>query len=56
VARAIATVVLLVSISLWERIGRRGVQAIETLVGMLVIIMAVQMFLDGLKAYLGLQR
>lgn len=53
-AWAVTAAVLLASTFLWECMGRRGVRAIEKLVGMLLIMMAVQMFLDGLKIYLGL--
>jgi len=53
-AWTVTAAVLLASTFLWECMGRRGVRAIEKLVGMLLIMMAVQMFLDGLKIYLGL--
>jgi multiple antibiotic resistance protein len=35
------------------RLGQRGLMAIERLMGMVLVAIAVQMFLDGLDAYLG---
>lgn len=53
-AWAVSAVILIASTYLFEKIGSRGAQAIERLIGMLLIMMAVQMFLDGVKSYLGL--
>jgi multiple antibiotic resistance protein len=35
------------------RLGQRGLMAVERLMGMVLVAIAVQMFLDGLDAYLG---
>lgn len=48
----ITALILISSTFLFEHIGRRGVRALEKLIGMLLIMMATQMFLDGIKAYL----
>ncbi len=44
--------ILLASTKLMAWIGNRGLRAIEKLMGMLLIMIAVQMFLNGLKVYL----
>jgi multiple antibiotic resistance protein len=47
------TAAVLLSAPLWLRIlGRRGLIAFERLMGMLLVMIAVQMFLDGVKRYL----
>ena len=51
-AWAISAVILIASTYLYEKLGARGARAIERLIGMLLIMMAVQMFLDGVKSYL----
>lgn len=48
-----AALILLASAKLMNLIGRRGLRAVEKLMGMLLIMIAVQMFLNGLKDYLG---
>jgi multiple antibiotic resistance protein len=49
----LASAVILLTSSQWLRfIGRRGLRALEKLMGMLLIMIAVQMFLDGIKLYL----
>ena len=48
-----SAVILLGSTKLMTVIGNRGLRAIEKLMGMLLIMIAVQMFLDGVKEYLG---
>ena len=50
----VATAVVLVSAGLLMRwLGRRMLRAAEKLMGMLLIMLAVQMLLDGLRAYPG---
>lgn len=47
------TAAVLLSAPLWLRLlGRRGLIAVERLMGMLLVMIAVQMFLDGVKRYL----
>ncbi len=53
-AWAVSAVILISSNYLYGKIGNRGARAIERLIGMLLIMMAVQMFLDGVKSYLGM--
>jgi multiple antibiotic resistance protein len=50
-AWAVTAVVLGTSPYLFAIIRRRGARALERLIGMLLIMMAVQMFLDGVGAY-----
>lgn len=45
--------ILLSSTFLYRLLKQRGLVAMERLMGMLLVMLAVQMFLDGLKAYLG---
>jgi multiple antibiotic resistance protein len=47
-----SAIILLASTRLMKLIGNRGLRAIEKLMGMLLIMIAVQMFLDGVKDYL----
>lgn len=47
-AWAVSAVILLVSPWLLKRLGGKGAQAMERLMGLLLILIAVQMFLDGL--------
>ncbi len=47
-------VVLMVSTALQRFLGVRGVMAVERLMGMLLVTVAVQMFLDGVAEYLTL--
>lgn len=51
-AWAISVVILLSSNWLLHHMGHRGIRAIEKLIGMLLIMLSVQFFLDGVKAYL----
>lgn len=53
VAWAVTALILLTSSKWMNLIGRRGLRALEKLMGMLLIMIAVQMFLNGLKVYLG---
>jgi multiple antibiotic resistance protein len=41
----------LFSTSFYKILGERGLIAVERLTGMLLIIMSVQMFLDGIASY-----
>ena len=45
-------IILLMSNKLFKLIGERGLFAIERLMGMLLIMISVQMFLDGIRLYL----
>jgi multiple antibiotic resistance protein len=54
IAWLVTAVVLMASTALHRFLGVRGVIAIERLMGMLLVTVAVQMFLDGLAAYLSL--
>ena len=47
-----STIILATSVPLFRFLGRRGSAAIERLMGMLLVMIAVQMFLDGIKSYL----
>ncbi len=47
-----STIILTASVPLFRFLGRRGSTAIERLMGMLLVMIAVQMFLDGVKVYL----
>ncbi len=51
-AWAASALILFASPLLLRLLGRRGLVAIERLMGMLLVAMAVQMFLDGVAAYL----
>ncbi len=51
-AMAVSTLVLWLSPRFYERLGRSLTSAIERLVGMVLIMVAVQMFLDGVSGYL----
>lgn len=51
-AWVVSTAVLLTSGVLFEMIGRRTLCALVRLSGMLLIMMAVQMFMDGIQGYL----
>ena len=51
-ACAASTIILTASVPLFRFLGRRGSIAIERLMGMLLVMIAVQMFLDGIKVYL----
>lgn len=49
-AWAASAVILLVSPWLLKRLGNKGTQAMERLMGLLLILIAVQMFLDGVSS------
>jgi multiple antibiotic resistance protein len=51
-ALGISTLVLWLSPLFYEKLGRAATSAIERLVGMLLIMVSVQMFLDGVGEYL----
>ena len=53
VAWAATAAILLASTGLRRFLGRRGLIAMERLMGMVLVALAVQMFLDGLKVYFG---
>jgi multiple antibiotic resistance protein len=56
-AWALSAAILLASGLLMERLGRRTLRALARLMGMLLIMMAVQMLMDALAGYLeGLSR
>ncbi len=48
-----ASVILLGAERLSDRLGKRALIAMERLMGMLLVVIAVQMFLSGLEVYLG---
>ena len=51
IAWAVTALVLLASDRIMNRVGRRGLRAVEKLMGMLLILIAIQMLLDGIDAY-----
>jgi multiple antibiotic resistance protein len=51
-AIALAGIILWTSPWIFQRLGRRGALAVERLMGMLLIILSVQMMLDGVEQYL----
>lgn len=52
VASAASAVLLTVSPAVFQFLGRRGASALERLMGMLLVMISVQMILDGIDAYL----
>lgn len=52
IAASAAAAILVVSPQVFRLLGRRGALALERLMGMLLIMLAVQMVLDGVRAYL----
>ncbi len=52
VACALSTLILALSPRIYTLLGVRGARAVERLMGMLLVMMAVQMVLDGIQAYL----
>ena len=46
------TAILSVSPAIFGFLGRRGALALERLMGMLLVMLSVQMILDGIDAYL----
>jgi multiple antibiotic resistance protein len=53
VALAVSGVILLSSTLMYRVLGARGLIAIERLMGMLLVMVAVQMLMNGVKAFLG---
>lgn len=51
-AWAASSAILLLSPLMQRALGRRGLVALERLMGLLLVALAVQLFLDGVKAYL----
>lgn len=51
-AWVVTSAILLLSSSFYRFLGKRGLAAMERLMGMLLVVMAVQMFLDGLRGFL----
>ena len=51
-AWTVTTVILVVSPMILKLLGKRGLRALERLMGMLLVLLAVQMFLNGLTQYL----
>ena len=52
VASAVVASLLVASASIFKFLGRRGATALERLMGMVLIMLSVQMVLDGIDAYL----
>jgi multiple antibiotic resistance protein len=52
VAWALSGAILLSATFLHRLLGERGLMALERLMGMLLVMIAVQMFLNGLKSFL----
>jgi small neutral amino acid transporter SnatA (MarC family) len=55
-AMIVATVVLLASYRLQRVLGDRGMVAVERLMGLVLTALAVQMLLDGVRAFVELLR
>jgi multiple antibiotic resistance protein len=55
-AWGLSAAILLASSLLMEKLGTRGLRALQRLTGMLLIMMAVQMLMDGVTAYVLLLR
>ena len=51
IACAFSTAILWASPGIFRRLGHRGAVAVERLMGMLLVMIAVQMFLDGIDQY-----
>ncbi|MBI2994513.1 MAG: MarC family protein [Gammaproteobacteria bacterium] len=54
-AWSLATLILVASPAIMKILGDRGLRAVEKLMGMLLVLIAVQMFLNGLSQYLAVQ-
>ena len=52
IAATASTVLLVASSTIFSFLGRRGATALERLMGMLLIMLSVQMILDGINAYI----
>ena len=55
IAWGATTVILLSAISLKKILGERGITACERFTGLLLVMISVQMFLNGLKPFLSIQ-
>ncbi len=51
-AWAASTVILMFSELFQRVVGEKGLKAVERLMGMLLLMIAVQMFLNGIESYL----
>lgn len=51
-AWAASAAILMLAPAMLNRIGRRGAQAMERLMGLVLILIAVQMFIDGLNGFM----
>ncbi|MEL7451200.1 MAG: YhgN family NAAT transporter [Pseudomonadota bacterium] len=49
----VSAVILLMSNTVYRVLGKRGLIAMERLMGMVLVMLSVQMFLDGVIAYMG---
>lgn len=54
-AWSVVTIILVASPTIMKILGDRGLRAVEKLMGMLLVLIAVQMFLNGLSQYLAVQ-
>lgn len=52
IAAGVSTLILVASPSIFAFLGKRGANALERLMGLLLIMLSVQMILDGINAYL----
>lgn len=52
IAWALTAIILLSSTFLYRLLRERGLIAVERLMGMLLVMMSVQMFMDGIKAFM----
>lgn len=52
IAGMASAIILTLSPAIYARLGHRGSRAMERLMGMLLVMMSVQMVLDGIQAYL----
>jgi multiple antibiotic resistance protein len=52
IAGVISASILTLSPAIYARLGDRGTRALERLMGMLLVMLAVQMVLDGIQSYL----
>ncbi len=52
IAWALTAIILLSSTFLYRLLRERGLIAVERLMGMLLVMMSVQMFMDGIEAFM----
>jgi multiple antibiotic resistance protein len=52
IAWAVSGVILMSSTFFYRLLGERGLIALERLMGMLLVMVAVQMLMDGMKSFL----